>query len=115
MLLVDRARHTHEEPVHEVARAVGFETERAETPSSRKLCDFNTHVSDLQRVRDTLQLYSDSMEAMLAAQVVLGDALDIPFVHTGFVFSRSSRAGCVFSDSSVTSNGAAVRNRWRKQ
>lgn len=60
-----------------VARAVGFETEHAESPEfTRKLSDFQTHVDDLQRVRDAFQLYSDSMEAMLAAQVILGDALD---------------------------------------
>ena len=60
-----------------VARAVGFESEQAETPEfTKKLAEFKTHVNDLQKVRDALQLYSDSMEAMLAAQLVLGDALD---------------------------------------
>ena len=96
-----------------VARAVGFETEHAESPEfTRKLCDFNTHVSDLQRVRDALQLYSDSMEAMLAAQVVLGDALDT-YYRSSMQASYSSEEQQSRAASSptpeVTSNGAAVR------
>lgn len=93
-----------------VARAVGFETEHAESPEfTRKLSDFNTHVSDLQRVRDALQLYSDSMEAMLAAQVVLGDALDT-------YYRSSMQASCSSSEEQqarVTSSPAptAVSSR----
>ena len=96
-----------------VARAVGFETEHAESPEfTRKLSDFNTHVSDLQRVRDALQLYSDSMEAMLAAQVVLGDALDT-YYRSSMQASYSSEEQQSRAASSptpaVTANGAAVR------
>ena len=42
----------------------------------RKLDGFRSHVSEVQKVRDAMQLYSDAAEAMLAAQVVLSEALD---------------------------------------
>ncbi len=80
-----------------VARAVGFESEQTETPEfTKRVGEFKTHVNDLQKVRDALQLYSDSMEAMLAAQVVLGDALD--------AYYRSSMRTASTTEGSTNSN-----------
>ena len=80
-----------------VARAVGFESEQTETPEfTKRVVEFKTHVNDLQKVRDALQLYSDSMEAMLAAQVVLGDALD--------AYYRSSMKTASTSEESTNDN-----------
>jgi hypothetical protein len=60
------------------ARAVGWESsEHADTPEfTYKLQQYKIHMDDIQRVRDAMQLYSDALEAMMAAQLVLGEALD---------------------------------------
>jgi hypothetical protein len=59
-------------------RALGWESaEHVDSPEfSTKLQNFKSHVDEIQKVRDAMQLYSDAVEAMIAAQVVLGDALD---------------------------------------
>jgi hypothetical protein len=60
------------------ARALGWDsTEHVDSPEfTSKLHNFKEHIDEIQKVRDAMQLYSDAVEATIAAQVVLGDALD---------------------------------------
>jgi hypothetical protein len=64
--------------LHSIRSALGFEKEDVVESSDHlaKVEHFNTHISDLQKVRDAFQLYTDSIEAMFAAQLTLADSLD---------------------------------------
>ena len=76
-----------------VARAVGFDSSDSfdESPEFvEKLGNFKTHVNDLQKVRDAMQLYSDAAEALMAAQVVLGDSLDAYYKSSAKVAANSN-------------------------
>ena len=57
------------------ANFVGLSSEQVdENPEfTAKVELFKGHIGEIQKVRDALQLYSDAAEAMLAAQVVLGE------------------------------------------
>lgn len=77
-----------------VGRAVGWDSsEHTDSPEFvAKLANFKAHMDDVQRVRDAMQLYSDALETMMAAQVVLGEAMDGYYKSSSKVMPPEARA-----------------------
>jgi hypothetical protein len=71
------------------ANFVGLSSEQVDdNPEfTAKLDGFKGHIAEIQKVRDALQLYSDAAEAMLAAQVVLGEVrTTLHFLHSNNLY-----------------------------
>jgi len=75
------------------ARAVGWDSgDHVDSPEfTSKLAHFKAHMDDVQKVRDAMQLYSDAFETMMAAQVVLGEALDAYYKSSAKVLPAQQR------------------------